>query len=271
MSDDAIRIEQRGAVRWLTLNRPRRRNALNGGIIDALNQQVDAVAADDDTAVVVVRGDGESFCAGGDFTQFLESDDPRGPIDFLTDLSACFSRIEGSSKPWVAALHGHAIAGGLELALVCDVVVAAEGTLIGDGHLVNRLIPGGGSSVRLERAVGKGWARWMHLTGDLVAAEQLIPTGWVRGVVARDDLDTHVESLALRLAAARSPAQNNLKTLLNDVFEMDADEALSRELEAFGDNWIDSDARSALQRFLRARGGATPDSSETHEREALHG
>ncbi|WP_220096473.1 enoyl-CoA hydratase/isomerase family protein [Streptomyces cyaneus] len=92
--------------------------------------------------------------------QFLELHE-RGynPVDFLADVSARFSRIAACPKPWVAVVHGHAVAGGLELALACDVVVAVDTTLIGDGHLNRRLVPAGGSSVRLPGAVGRGLRR----------------------------------------------------------------------------------------------------------------
>ncbi|MDX3246357.1 enoyl-CoA hydratase/isomerase family protein [Streptomyces sp. ME18-1-4] len=116
-------------------------------LIEALDKQITSAEADPGTAVVAVADRGPSFCAGGDFHQFLQLHD-RGdnPVGFLTDVSACFSRIAASPKPWVAVLHGHAVAGGLELALACDVVVAADNTLIGDGHLKRRLARAGQAS-----------------------------------------------------------------------------------------------------------------------------
>ncbi|WP_225858629.1 enoyl-CoA hydratase/isomerase family protein [Streptomyces albicerus] len=156
---EPLLVEQRGTVRWLLLNRPERRNALDITLIEALDKQITSAEANPGTAVIAVAGRGPSFCAGRDFHQFLELHE-RGdnPVDFLADVSACFSRIAASPKPWVAVVHGHAVAGGLELALACD-VVAADTTLIGDGHLNRRLVPAGGSSVRLPGAVGRGLRR----------------------------------------------------------------------------------------------------------------
>jgi enoyl-CoA hydratase len=153
-------VEQRGTVRWLLLNRLERRNALDITLIEALDKQITSAEADPGTAVIAVAGRGPSFCADGDFHQFLELHE-RGdnPVDFLADVSARFSRIAASLKPWVAVVHGHAVAGGLELALACDVVVAVDTTLIGDGHLNRRLVPAGGSCVRLPGAVGRGLRR----------------------------------------------------------------------------------------------------------------
>jgi len=260
MTGDSLRVEQRGPIRWLFLNRPERRNALNDEIITLLEEQADAADADPATSVVVIAGEGASFCAGGDFGHFLSEDDDGEIVSFLGRISACLSRIEASAKPWVAAIHGHAIAGGLEIALVCDAVIAAEATWIGDGHVNNRLIPGAGSSVRLERAVGKSTARWMHLSGELVSAEDLARTGWIRSVVPPLELRSRAQGLAGRLASKDSRAQQNLKRLLNSQVDLDTATSLQRELDAFGQNWVENDTASALRAFLAARG--TPAAQE---------
>lgn len=256
MTTDALRVEQRDAVRWLLLNRPASRNALNEEIAAALEEQVDDVERDPSTAVVVLAGEGPSFSAGGDFRHFLAIAGSDGVVPFLTGLSACIARIDASSKPWVAALHGHAIAGGLELALACDVVIAAKGTLIGDGHLANRLLPGAGSAVRLERAVGKGAARWMHLSGETVAAEDLVGSGWIREIVPPEALRDHAHLLAERLATRHPVAQQNMKRLLHAVRTMGDDEALAQELRAFELNWTQSEVPAALEDFLDRRRAA---------------
>lgn len=253
MNDTPLRITQDGPVRWLHLSRPERRNALDDSLTNALAEQVATIDDDPVTSVVVIAGDGPSFCAGGDFRHFLSHEDHRGVVRFLTGLSDCLTRIETSAKPWVAALHGHAIAGGLELALVCDVVVAAEGTLIGDGHLNQRLLPAAGSSVRLERALGKSMARWLHLSGDAVRAEALERTGWLHAVVPPGSLDQAAKEIADHLASRHSGAQQNFKRLLNDIAGMESQEALDRELDAFGRNWEESDVASALHAFLDRR------------------
>ncbi|WP_345064410.1 enoyl-CoA hydratase/isomerase family protein [Leifsonia kafniensis] len=240
-------------MRWLHLSRPAQRNALNGEIAEALARQVEDIEADDRTSVVVVAGDGPSFCAGGDFRHFLRLHEEGGVVPFLAELSRCFTMIEASSKVWVAALHGHAIAGGLELALVCDVVIAAEGTLIGDGHLNNALLPGAGSSVRLERAVGKGTARWLHLTGDTVPAEQLKDTGWLHTVVPAEYLHEEADRVARHLARQNLPTQRRMKQLLVAVASVDTGAGLARELEFFGDNWASENVAGALRGFLDRR------------------
>ena len=257
MTDGPLRVVQRGTVRWLFLHRPERRNALNDELTAALEAQVADIAADVATSVVVIAGDGPTFCAGGDFRHFLAVDDGDGVVAFLTRLSSCLTQIENSPKPWIAALHGHAIAGGLELALVCDVVVAAEGTLIGDGHVNNKLLPGGGSSVRLERAVGKGRARWMHLSGEAQRAEDLASTGWVHEVVPAAALMDRTQEIAEALASRDSNVQQNMKRLLSSLDELSTPEALAHELTAFGHNWHENDVPAALTEFIERRGTLT--------------
>jgi enoyl-CoA hydratase len=247
-----LRVEQHGPVRWLILNRPNRRNAINDELISALLHQAESVDEDPATSVVVIAGEGPSFCAGGDFQHFLSVDQEGKIMDFLSRISACLTRIESSPKPWVAAVHGHAIAGGLEIALVCDVVIAAADTLIGDGHINNGLIPGAGSSVRLERAIGKGWARWLHLSGELQLAQDLLPTGWIREVVPFDELRARAQKVAEQLASQNSQVQQSFKQLLNAQAALGAN--LQRELDAFEANWVQNDVPSALRAFLAQRG-----------------
>ncbi|MET7474849.1 enoyl-CoA hydratase/isomerase family protein [Streptomyces sp. NPDC005648] len=248
---EPLLVEQRGPVRWLSLNRPERRNALDTTLVEALDQQITSAEADPGTAVVAVAGKGPSFCAGGDFHQFLELHDAgHNPVDFLTDVSACFNRIAASPKPWVAVLHGHAVAGGLELALACDVVVAADTTLIGDGHLNRRLVPAGGSSVRLPGAVGRGLSRRLLLTGELLPATAFESTGWIHSIVPEADLETTATRICHQLADRHSPAQQRLKALLHRIDGMAPEQALREELATFADNWSASSVADALRDFL---------------------
>jgi enoyl-CoA hydratase len=246
-----VLVEQRGDVRWLTLNRPARRNALDAALIAALDEQVTDADADPVTAVVAVSGAGPSFCAGGDFHQFLALDRAgTHPVTFLEDVSACFARISAAATPWVAVLHGHAVAGGLELALACDLVVAADTTLIGDGHLRHGLLPAGGSSVRLPAAVGHGLARRLLLTGELLPAPAFTASGWLERVVPEAELEDTAMEVCRQLAAPAGPAQSALKGLLHRITGMAPAPALRAELEVFADNWTTQPVSDALEAFL---------------------
>jgi enoyl-CoA hydratase/carnithine racemase len=251
---EPLQVEQRGRVRWLWLNRPERRNALDEHVVDALATGVANAEADPDTAALVIAGRGPSFCAGADLALLLRmAEAGRTPIDLMRRLSSTLAQLERSRLPIVAAVHGHAVAGGLELALAADVVVAAEGTLIGDGHVRNQLMPAGGSSVRLGCKVGPSFARWLLLTGELRPASDPRWGVWLHDVVPGSRLYETTQSVSERLAEQHGPTQARLKTLLAAVEGMHSGRALEVELDAFADHWRDGDVSSVLRLFFHTR------------------
>lgn len=250
-----VLVEQTGSVRWIRLNRPRARNALNPELIAALDVAIAAAMADEETRIVVIAGAGPSFCAGADLRHLLAlARSGEDPAAFLASISDCFSRIERAAKPVVAAVHGHVVAGGLELALVCDAVVARSGTLIGDGHVRQGLLPGAGASLRLPRKVGEPFARWLMLTGELVAVERFLATGFVCSVVPPEEFEGQVEAVAARLLAAGDGTHARVKELL--AHRPDTDDALVRELRTFGEHWREHGVAASLTEFVeRGRKG----------------
>jgi enoyl-CoA hydratase/carnithine racemase len=243
--------EQIGCVRWIFLNRPAFRNAIDGAVVESLGQMLSEFAEDDSVEVVVIAGNGPTFCAGADLNHLLElARTPEGPMPFLAQIGTVVSTLEAFSKPVVAAVHGHVVAGGLELALACDVVVAAEGTMIGDGHLRNRLLPAAGSSVRLPPKVGPALARWLLLSGELLPAERVAQSGWLHSVVPHGELRGTASALASRLGEFAGPAQRNMKRLLTEIDAMPHADALRAEHDAFEANWATADVPGALAAFL---------------------
>lgn len=259
MSDEpAVVVEQAGTVRRLVLNRPAQRNAINGRLLAELDAAVADAGGDDGVAAVILAGRGASFCAGADLRHLLSiAEQPGEPFAWLAEVSAVITRLERCPKPIVAALHGHVVAGGLELALACDAVLAADGTLIGDGHVRNRLLPGGGSSVRLPRAVGAPLARWLLLSGELLPAARFLEAGWLHVVVPAERLDEEALALAERLVAASGPAQRNAKALLAELEELPPAAGLEAELRAFARNWAEADAAARLEAFFASRSTTT--------------
>ncbi|MEU6185788.1 enoyl-CoA hydratase/isomerase family protein [Nocardia sp. NPDC047038] len=253
-SSAPVLITRSGPIRTLTLNRPARRNALNPELIEALDTALTEAEQDPHTRCLILAGAGKSFCAGADLQYFLSAvDTPGGPTRFLRRVSAVVTRLETSRLPVVAALHGHAVAGGLELALACDVVVAAETALIGDGHIRNDLLPAAGSSVRLPRKVGDSMARWLALTGQLVPAQRLAATGWLHAVVPAEEVHACAQAAAMELADASGPAQSAFKALLHTLTTMDEKHGLARELDDFEEHWNTNDVPAALTAFLQRR------------------
>ncbi|MEW1719139.1 enoyl-CoA hydratase/isomerase family protein [Streptomyces sp. NPDC093109] len=246
----AVLTEQSGAVRRIRLNRPGSRNSINPDLITSLDAAVTDAMRDPDTEAVVIAGNGPSFCAGADLRHLLELARTGGdPLAFLGLVSECFTRLETAPKPVIAAVHGHVVAGGLELALACDAVVARTGTLIGDGHIRNGLLPGAGSSVRLPRKVGEPLARRLMLTGELLPAEHFVPSGFVQAVADAEEFEAAVTAVA-RSFTGLPPGQAWMKQLLADP---GVPQALARELDVFAAHWRERDIAAELNRFFDQR------------------
>ncbi|WP_019925370.1 enoyl-CoA hydratase/isomerase family protein [Nocardia sp. BMG111209] len=248
---EVLHIDRQGPVRVLTLNRPERRNALDATVIEALDRALTEAENDPGTRAVVLLGAGPSFCAGADLRYLLALHD-RGepPIAFLRTVSELATRLETSPLPVVAGLHGHAVAGGIELALACDLVVAAAGTLIGDGHIRNNLLPAAGAAVRMPQLLGHATARRLALTGELLRADRLAGTGWPHEVVAESEVAATARRLAETLAAVHGPAQTGYKRLLARTPTLPAEDALALELAAFEAHWAAHDVATALREFV---------------------
>lgn len=239
-----------GPVEHWVLNRPAARNALSPTLVDALADAF-AAASGSGVRVVVLSGAGRGFSAGADLTHLLAlAQGGRSPRPFLQSICDLTVEMEQSPIVFVAALHGHAVAGGLELALACDLVIAASETAIGDGHVKNNLVPGGGSTVRIERRLGAGAASWLGLSGATVPAEDLRASGWIHRITLADELIDVALQTAHVLAAVPAQAQASFKRSLAPSAEATR-HALSAELDAFEQHWHDADVASHLRRFLR--------------------
>ena len=243
-------VHRRDDVLHLRLNRPERRNALNPELVAALEAAVASAVSDPTLRAVVITGEGPSFCAGADLNQLhAAARDGRDPMPFLRAVSTCFDRIEQAPVPVVAVLHGHAVAGGLELALACDIVLAHTATLIGDGHVSNGLLPAGGSTIRLARKVGEPLARWLMLTGQLLPAEDFVTSGFVNRVVDPDRAEAALSDVLDALREPSKSSQQQLKSAINEQSRLAHAHALQVEHDAFVRNWDDSRLARALRRF----------------------
>ncbi|MFC8511720.1 enoyl-CoA hydratase/isomerase family protein [Streptomyces sp. NPDC057257] len=141
----------------------------------------------------------------------------------------------------------------MELALACDVVVAADDALLGDGHVRNQLFPAGGASVRLQQRVGISFARYLALTGELVPASQFSSCGWLHATVPAARLERTAQGLAEQLAAAAGPAQTHFRHLMNATLSLPPEQGLEAELEAFATHWESAPVAAALRAFLTDR------------------
>jgi len=255
VEEAAVMKEFRDGAVWLTLNRPSAMNAISPEIISLLLAALDEAAQRDDVRAVVLTGNGRAFCAGADlkFVQRTQQDGESGANAFLADLLALLNRLERFAKPVVAAVNGLALAGGLELVLCCDLVLAARSARFGDAHANYGLLPGGGGSVRLPRKIGATRAKYLMYTGEFVDAESMERAGLVNAVV--DDAELREASADLvRKIAAKSPlGLARMKALVNDGLEQPVEVALRQELLMSALHQHSHDIREGLAAFEEKR------------------
>ena len=255
MSEPAILTETRAGALWITLNRPAAMNAITPEIVTGIDRALDAALDDPAARAVVLTGTGRAFCAGADlkYVRATTAGDERATAAFLQTVLAIMGRLETFPKPVIASINGLALAGGLELVLCCDLVIAARSAKIGDAHANFGLLPGGGSSVRLPRKIGPTRAKYLLYTGEFVPAEQLVEAGLVNEVVDDADLLPAAQRLVAKLVPKSSLVLRRMKALVDDGLEQPSETALRLELLASEVHSHSHDMREGLAAFEEKR------------------
>ena len=233
MSSEAnIELEWNGQWARLTLARADKLNPLDWATVRDLKAAVAEIEARADIFAVVVTGRGRSFSAGGDLDGYINLyKNPDKFSAFLEDFFDMLNAIEASSKIYIAAINGVCVAGGLELLLACDLVIAAESAKIGDGHLNFGQLPGAGGSQRLPRAIGRLRAKKLMLTGDLVSAIEAWDMGLVTDVVPDAELDAAAAALVAKLGDKSRAGLRGAKHLANLTLTTDLATGLRQEID----------------------------------------
>ncbi|HVV35102.1 MAG TPA: enoyl-CoA hydratase/isomerase family protein [Acidimicrobiales bacterium] len=225
MADDLVLRSDVDGVTTLTLNRPDKLNALTPSVFMALREHLEAIAGDESVRCVVLTGAGRSFCAGHDLTAIAEHE--RAPSRHYE--SDTVIQLEELPTPTIAKIKGHCFTGGLELALGCDLLVAAESAQLGDTHGQWGLVPVWGMSVRLPERIGRSRAKELMFTSRRISGAVARQIGLVDHAVGDDGLDAFVDGLA-REIAANSPGTNRIdKQLLQAQSSMARRDALKHE------------------------------------------
>ena len=252
---DLVLAERDGPVLVLTLNRPEKRNALNAALRVALREALARDREDPETRVVVLRGAGDkAFAAGADVEEMAA----RTPFEQRAFISPphIYSAVATHPKPVVAALNGHALGAGLELAMACDVRVASSGAKLGQPEINLGIIPGGGGTQRLPRLVGAGRAARMVMTGEAIDASTALAWGLVEEVVEPERVVPRAVELA-KVMAAKSPVALRLaKEALRAAEELPLGEALGREVDLFTLAFQSREAQAGIRAFLEKSRGA---------------
>ncbi|MEO7371429.1 MAG: enoyl-CoA hydratase/isomerase family protein [Ilumatobacteraceae bacterium] len=219
------------AVARVTLNRAEKLNALDLAVLRRLREITDELQERSDVHVVVLSGNGSTFCAGADLAYIEEiRRDQELVHEFLFALRDAIVGFERLPQPVVAAVHGLVLAGGLELMMGCDLTVAARSTRLGDQHLNWGFVPGGGSTQRLTRWVGAARARDLIFTGRWITADEACDFGLISRVVPDEEVGTAALELAGELAKRSPQAMAISKRLIQRSEEIPLGEGLDREI-----------------------------------------
>jgi enoyl-CoA hydratase len=247
-ADPAVLTERHGRVLVITLNRPDQRNAVNAAVAAGINDGLELLDADDELAVGVITGAGKGFCSGMDLKAFVAGESP-----YAGDRGFAGITQRASAKPLIAAIEGFAVAGGLEVALSCDLIVAARGARLGIPEVKRSLVAAGGGLLRLPRVLPRNIAMELALTGDPILAER----GHELGLVNR--LAEAGGALPAALELAEAIAQNGplalaaSKRILNESADWPDSEFFTRQGEIAGPVMVSQDAREGATAFAEKR------------------
>jgi enoyl-CoA hydratase/carnithine racemase len=212
---EALKVEREENVLWIILNRPHRLNTFNEVLIEELGDMLNTAENDPSVKCVVITGDGDrAFSAGADVSMFQKAT-PVQAEEFSRGGQKTFGKIEEMSKPVIAAINGYALGGGLELALACDLRIAAEHAELGSTEINLGLIPGWGGTQRLVRIVGLAKAKEMLMIGNRLKADEALRIGLVHKVVHFEKLKDEVRTIAKKLAEGPPIAMKYAKHAAN--------------------------------------------------------
>ena len=247
-AEQAVLTERRGRVLLVTLNRPDQRNAVNAAVAGGIAAALDALDSDPELSIGVITGAGKGFCSGMDLKAFVTGESPTVPGRGFAGITQ-----RASNKPLIAAIEGFAVAGGLEVALSCDLIVAARGARLGIPEVKRSLVAAGGGLLRLPRMLPRNIAMEMALTGDLILAERAHELGLVNRLAEPGRaLDAALE-LAETIAANGPLALAATKRILVESLDWPDAEFFTRQ-EAIAAPVRDSqDAREGATAFAEKR------------------
>ncbi len=251
MSYEYIIVETRGKVGLITLNRPKAMNALNDKLIDEISAALDGFEGDPNIGCMVLTGSEKAFAAGADIGamagwNFMDV--------YKTDyISRNWDRIGRCRKPVIAAVAGFALGGGCELAMMCDMIYAADTAKFGQPEIKLGILPGAGGTQRLPRAVGKAKAMDMCLTARFIDAQEAERAGLVARIIAADKLLEETLTAAATIADFSLPVVMMIKESVNRAFESGLHEGLLFERRTFHSAFALADQKEGMAAFVEKR------------------
>ena len=257
MSYETIQLEMRGAVGIITLNRPNSLNALTTEVAQDFQGAV-AEVQERGARAIVLTGAGRAFCAGGDLREMQGMAESEGKVEAFFDeplslLNECILLIRRTPLPFIAAVNGAASGGGCNLALACDLVIAAEGARFNQAFIKIGLVPDCGGTFMLPRLVGWKRATELMMTGDVVTAGSALEMGMINSVVPDQELLARALAMAEKLAQAPTVALGRIKELLEASATNDYGGQLELERKAQIKTGLTKDFREGVAAFIEKR------------------
>jgi enoyl-CoA hydratase/carnithine racemase len=247
---EVVRAEIQGRVGIVTINRPERRNALNLAVKQAIAQQLRTLEADDAVAAIVLTGAGGYFVAGTDIAE-MAGMHPMDHVRLATD--EVFHVVRSSRKPVIAAVEGYALGGGCELALACDVIVAAEDARFGQPEIKVGIMPGAGGTQRLLRSAGRYKTALWALTGDMIPAGDAYAANMVSQLVPKGQALARALEIGEQIAAMPPLAVQGIREALRQGADAPLETALALERRLFERLFDSEDQKEGMQAFLEKR------------------
>ena len=245
-------LSKQGPVAYVTINREKAYNALNGAVIESVEQIFSDLERDESVMVAVITGAGQkAFIAGADIKEIREAGVTR--TELVKKGQEIFSKIRNSSKVVIAAVNGYALGGGCELALCCDIRIASKNARFGLTEVKLGLMPGYGGTQLLPRFIGTGAAKYLIFSGEMITAEEAYRIGLVERVCSSEALMEEVDELASKISSNGHFAVRACKRAINFGTQLSIDDALKLELEIYDKVARSADAEEGIAAFLEKR------------------
>ena len=250
MAYETILVERDERVGIITLNRPKALNALNSQVMNEVTSAATELDNDDGIGAIIITGSAKAFAAGADIKEMsgLSFADAFG-----ADFFAPWAKLAAVRTPTIAAVAGYALGGGCELAMMCDLLIAADTAKFGQPEIKLGVIPGMGGSQRLTRAVGKAKAMDLILTGRTIDAAEAERSGLVSRVVPADDLLSEAKAVATTISKMSLPSSQMAKEAVNRAFESTLAEGLLYERRLFHSTFATDDQSEGMAAFIEKR------------------
>jgi enoyl-CoA hydratase len=249
----SLLFECNAGIGVITLARPQALNALNYEMLKELDNLLDRLTQDETVKVVIITGSGnKAFVAGADITEMQNLSALNGR-KWGKFGQAVFNKLENLPQPVIAAVNGFALGGGCELAMACDIRIAAETARFGQPEVTLGITPGFAGTQRLPRLIGKGRAKELLFTGDIIDAQEAYRLGLVNKVTIPEELISTAKALAEKIMSRAEVAVKLCKAAVNEGLDMDIESAIAYEAEVFGLCFATADQKEGMTAFIEKR------------------